>query len=89
MRERSDNVLTSDSSVRVIGAVTHIYAEEHTSASNTVHIVYSIMESTGISPLLLAALGFLGTVYVPSAATAKPFLIVDIGRNLDSRKTIC
>ncbi|KAI0351243.1 hypothetical protein OH77DRAFT_1498660 [Trametes cingulata] len=47
--------------IRIGGGVTHILSEQ--SPTNvTLQIVFAILESTGLSPLLLATVGFLGTV---------------------------
>ena len=51
-------------SVRVAGAVTHIISEQETNPSVTLLIVVTILETSGVSPLLVATLGFLGTVSV-------------------------
>ena len=58
----SHSVLADTSLVRIIGASTHIASELSSSSNTTLHIVYSIMEASGLSPLLLASLGFLETV---------------------------
>ncbi|KAI0757365.1 hypothetical protein C8Q80DRAFT_1225239 [Daedaleopsis nitida] len=47
--------------VRIAGGITHILSENNPT-NTTERVVYSIMESSGLSPLLLATLGFLGTV---------------------------
>ncbi len=57
----------SDPTVRIVGAATHIAYELTPGNSDSVqrlalHIVSSVMESSGLAPLLLAALGLLGMV---------------------------
>ena len=52
------------SAARLIGASAHIAFELSKTPSTTLHTVFSIMEGAGASPLLLAALGFVGTVSV-------------------------
>ncbi|KAI0651508.1 hypothetical protein C8Q79DRAFT_1114459 [Trametes meyenii] len=46
--------------IRFIGAITHILSEENPT-NTTYRIIYGIMESAGVSPLLVATLGFLRT----------------------------
>ncbi|KAI0363938.1 hypothetical protein BV20DRAFT_1039659 [Pilatotrama ljubarskyi] len=47
--------------IRIVGGVTHILSEQKPS-NTTLQTIFSIMEATGLSPLLLATVGFLGTV---------------------------
>ncbi|CCM06400.1 uncharacterized protein FIBRA_08660 [Fibroporia radiculosa] len=47
--------------IRIVGGITHI-ASEVSPTNTTLQIVYSILETSGVSPLLLATLGFLQTV---------------------------
>ena len=51
----------SQISVRIIGGITHILSENDPTNS-TERTIYTITESAGLSPLLVASLGFLGTV---------------------------
>ena len=50
--------------VRILGGITHALSEQNPS-NTTLQIIFGIMESAGLSPLMLATLGFLSTVYVP------------------------
>jgi len=47
--------------MRIIGSAIHIASEKENSNSLSLHITYSILEGAGVSPLLLATLGFLAT----------------------------
>ncbi|KAI0334289.1 hypothetical protein GY45DRAFT_1318778 [Cubamyces sp. BRFM 1775] len=47
--------------IRIVGGVTHILSEQNPS-NITLQIIFNIMESSGLSPLLVATVGFLGTV---------------------------
>ncbi|KAI0724188.1 hypothetical protein C8T65DRAFT_704103 [Cerioporus squamosus] len=47
--------------VRIIGGITHVMSESDPTNS-TERTIYSIMEAAGLSPLLMASLGFLRTV---------------------------
>ncbi|KAI0932666.1 hypothetical protein AcW1_000277 [Taiwanofungus camphoratus] len=47
--------------IRIVGGVTHVLSEQKPT-NITLIIIYSIMEGAGVSPLLLATLGFLQTV---------------------------
>ncbi|KAJ3010214.1 hypothetical protein NUW54_g282 [Trametes sanguinea] len=47
--------------IRIIGGVTHVLSEQNPSNIN-LQIIFNIMESSGLSPLLVASVGFLGTV---------------------------
>lgn len=73
--------------VRIIGASTHIASELSTTPNTNLHIIYGIMESSGISPLLLSSLGFLGTVCVHLHHTLifKSIFIVITASNMASR----
>ncbi|RPD61451.1 hypothetical protein L227DRAFT_610462 [Lentinus tigrinus ALCF2SS1-6] len=46
--------------IRLIGGVTHILSQENPT-SISLRVIFNIMESSGLSPLLVATLGFLGT----------------------------
>ncbi|TBU41118.1 hypothetical protein BD309DRAFT_898715 [Dichomitus squalens] len=46
---------------RIIGGITHVLSEQNPS-NVTLQVIYTIVESAGLSPLLLATLGFLSTV---------------------------
>ncbi|PIL26229.1 hypothetical protein GSI_11984 [Ganoderma sinense ZZ0214-1] len=46
---------------RIVGGVTHILWEQN-SSDTTLQTIFSIMESVGLSPLLMATLAFLSTV---------------------------
>ncbi|KAH9927511.1 uncharacterized protein BXZ73DRAFT_90761 [Epithele typhae] len=46
---------------RIIGGITHVLSEQNPS-NITEKTIYGIMEAAGLSPLLVASLGFLGTV---------------------------
>jgi len=48
--------------VRITGGACHVAAEESSDPSTTLITIFSILESVGLSPLLLATVGFLGTV---------------------------
>jgi len=48
--------------VRIVGAACHIAAEQSSDPSTTLITVFSILESAGLSPLMLATIGFLSTV---------------------------
>ncbi|THH27486.1 hypothetical protein EUX98_g6707 [Antrodiella citrinella] len=48
--------------VRIIGSVTHIVAEQSSNPSTGLIECYSILENVGLSPLMMATLGFLTTV---------------------------
>ena len=52
--------------MRIVGGVTHIVSEEQSNPSVTLITIFSILEGAGLSPLMMATLGFLSTVYVPS-----------------------
>ncbi|OBZ79227.1 hypothetical protein A0H81_00431 [Grifola frondosa] len=47
--------------IRIVGGVTHVLSEQNPS-NITLRIIYGIAESSGVSPLLVATLGFLATV---------------------------
>ncbi|PCH33292.1 hypothetical protein WOLCODRAFT_135033 [Wolfiporia cocos MD-104 SS10] len=47
--------------LRIVGGITHVMYEHDTSNSN-LEITYEICEASGVSPLLLATLGFLRTI---------------------------
>ena len=47
--------------VRILGGVTHVLSENNPT-NKTERIIYGIMESAGLSPLVMATLGFLRTV---------------------------
>lgn len=47
--------------VRIVGGITHIVSEQNPS-NVTLQIVFATLEGAGVSPLLLATLGFLQTV---------------------------
>ena len=49
--------------VRILGGITHALSEQNPS-NTTLQIIFGVMESAGLSPLMLATLGFLSTVYV-------------------------
>jgi len=48
--------------IRIIGGSMHIAAEETRPISTGLFIGYTILESVGVSPLLVATVGFLGTI---------------------------
>jgi len=48
--------------IRITGGVTHVMSEHESSPSSNLLIVVGVTEASGVSPLLLATLGFLGTV---------------------------
>jgi len=48
--------------MRIVGGVTHVLSETTDKSSTGLKIAYGICESAGTSPLLLATMGFLGTV---------------------------
>ncbi len=48
---------------RIVGGITHIIWEQNPN-NTTLQTTFSILESAGLSPLLMATLGFLSTVYV-------------------------
>ena len=52
------------SAVRVIGGTLHIVTETTSHPSTGLFIATGILESIGLSPLMLSTLAFLGTVYV-------------------------
>ena len=51
--------------VRILGGITPVLYEQNPS-NTTLQIIFGIMESAGLSPLMLATLGFLSTVYASS-----------------------
>lgn len=61
--------------VRIIGATAHIIYEQEKTPNTNVHIIYSTLESAGVSPLMLATLGFVQTVYVSLICMIFRFLI--------------
>ncbi|KAJ3556317.1 hypothetical protein NM688_g2095 [Phlebia brevispora] len=48
--------------IRIVGGITHIAYESSSKPAKNLHIIASVMEASGVSPLLLASIGFLGTV---------------------------
>jgi len=48
--------------VRIVGGACHVAAEESSDPSTTLITTFSILESAGLSPLMLATVGFLNTV---------------------------
>lgn len=68
--------------VRIIGGIAHVIAEVQSNPSNTVVTMYTILESAGLSPLMMATLGFLSTVYVLSIRTSS--LCSDLSRRCQS-----
>lgn len=48
--------------VRIAGGITGAIAEQQSKPSTTLEIVAVVLQTAGISPLLTASLGFLGTV---------------------------
>ncbi|GBE78458.1 predicted protein [Sparassis crispa] len=48
--------------IRIVGGVTHVLSETSDKNNSTLITIYSIMESAGLSPLLMATLGFCNTV---------------------------
>ncbi|KAL7278464.1 hypothetical protein ACG7TL_007463 [Trametes sanguinea] len=47
--------------IRIVGGVTHVLSEQNPTDVN-LQIIFNIMEAAGLSPLLVASVGFLGTV---------------------------
>ncbi|CDO69939.1 hypothetical protein BN946_scf184836.g13 [Trametes cinnabarina] len=47
--------------IRIVGGVTHILFEQKPS-NTTLQIIFNVMEASGLSPLLVASVGFLSTV---------------------------
>jgi hypothetical protein len=58
--------LSQLSSARIIGGALMIAAELVQPVNTTLYIVAFILEAAGLSPLLMATLAFLRTVYVES-----------------------
>ena len=52
------------------------------------HIVFGVMEASGLAQLLLATLSFLGTVYVPYQTSSDVTLIIEIGSSLASKTNV-
>ncbi|KZT06263.1 uncharacterized protein LAESUDRAFT_653709 [Laetiporus sulphureus 93-53] len=52
--------------IRIIGAATNIASERDGNSDKTLIIIYSVMEASGVSPLLLATAGFLQTACADS-----------------------
>ncbi|EKM60756.1 uncharacterized protein PHACADRAFT_246870 [Phanerochaete carnosa HHB-10118-sp] len=48
--------------IRIAGGITHIIAQEQANPSTTLETVVTILETSGVSPLLIATVGFLTTV---------------------------
>lgn len=48
--------------IRIAGGVTHIIAENQAHPSTTLEIMVNVFETSGLSPLLVATVGFLSTV---------------------------
>ena len=60
--------------VRITGGITHILWEQNPK-NTSLQTIFSIMESAGLSPLLMATLAFLSIVYVPPhLLSARPHL---------------
>ncbi|KAI8992777.1 hypothetical protein BD414DRAFT_482168 [Trametes punicea] len=47
--------------IRIVGGITHVLSEQSPS-NTTLQVIFNVMESAGLSPLLIASAGFLGTV---------------------------
>ncbi len=50
--------------MRIVGGIMHILWEQNPK-NTSLQIVFSVMESAGLSPLLMATMAFLTIVYVP------------------------
>lgn len=72
------SLLTTCTTVRITGGACHVAAEESSDPSTTLITIFSILESVGLSPLLLATVGFLGTVYAHTHTFISPSIILTV-----------